>query len=57
LNCVLFDPISDETLLLKVETAEPERLDRWLTANIKQLSRNRIQKLIDWEYVHINDQL
>lgn len=57
MNCVLFDPISDETLLLKVETAEPERLDRWLTANIKQLSRNRIQKLIDWEYVHINDQL
>ncbi len=57
MNCVLFEPISDETLLLKVETAEPERLDRWLTANIKQLSRNRIQKLIDWEYVHINDQL
>lgn len=28
-----------------------------MTAHIKQLSRNRIQKLIDWEYVHINDQL
>jgi 23S rRNA pseudouridine1911/1915/1917 synthase len=49
--------IADETLQLTVETTDPERLDRWLTANIKQLSRNRIQKLIDWEYVHINDRL
>jgi len=49
--------IADETLQLTVNTADPERLDRWLTTNIKQLSRNRIQKLIDWEYVRLNDQL
>ncbi|MDB9524870.1 RluA family pseudouridine synthase [Oscillatoria sp. CS-180] len=46
--------MSDETIYLKVETAEPPRLDRWLTAHVKNLSRNRIQKLIDWEYVHLN---
>ncbi|NJL48791.1 MAG: RluA family pseudouridine synthase [Leptolyngbyaceae cyanobacterium SM2_5_2] len=40
-----------------VENADPERLDRWLTANVKELSRNRIQKLIDWEYVTLNGQL
>ena len=34
--------------------AEPTRLDRWLTANLKELSRNRVQKLIDWEYVTLN---
>ncbi|MGF1566596.1 MAG: RluA family pseudouridine synthase [Nodosilinea sp.] len=38
-------------------TASPERLDRWLTANLKDLSRNRIQKLIDWEYVTLNGRL
>lgn len=46
----------DTTLELTVERADPERLDRWLTANIKELSRNRIQKLIDWEYVSLNGQ-
>jgi 23S rRNA pseudouridine1911/1915/1917 synthase len=49
--------IADEILELTVETADPPRLDRWLTANITQLSRNRIQKLIDWEYVSLNGQL
>ncbi|HEY9877092.1 MAG TPA: RluA family pseudouridine synthase [Leptolyngbyaceae cyanobacterium] len=49
--------IPDETIELSVEKADPERLDRWLTANVKDLSRNRIQKLIDWEYVEINGQL
>jgi 23S rRNA pseudouridine1911/1915/1917 synthase len=49
--------IADEILELTVETADPPRLDRWLTANIKQVSRNRIQKLIDWEYVSLNGQL
>lgn len=34
-----------------------ERLDRWLAAQLQQLSRNRIQKLIDWEYVILNGQL
>jgi 23S rRNA pseudouridine1911/1915/1917 synthase len=29
-------------------------LDRWLTAHLKDLSRNRVQKLIDWEYVTLN---
>jgi 23S rRNA pseudouridine1911/1915/1917 synthase len=46
---------ADETIYLTVEKAEPERLDRWLTAHLAQLSRNRIQKLIDWEYVRLND--
>jgi 23S rRNA pseudouridine1911/1915/1917 synthase len=55
--CVQPRPILDQTLELIVETADPERLDRWLTANVKDLSRNRIQKLIDWEYVLLNGQL
>ncbi|MEM1280890.1 MAG: RluA family pseudouridine synthase [Cyanobacteria bacterium P01_H01_bin.152] len=46
--------MSDTTLQLTVETAEPSRLDRWLTANLPDLSRNRVQKLIDWEYVRLN---
>lgn len=37
-----------------VQEAEPPRLDRWLTAHLSDLSRNRIQKLIDWEYVTLN---
>lgn len=49
--------IADQTLELTVEHADPERLDRWLTAHVKALSRNRIQKLIDWEYVQLNGQL
>ncbi|TVP64067.1 MAG: RluA family pseudouridine synthase [Leptolyngbya sp. LCM1.Bin17] len=48
--------MADQTLELTVEQADPERLDRWLTAHVKALSRNRIQKLIDWEYVHLNGQ-
>lgn len=50
-------PIADQTIELTVATASPERLDRWLTANLADLSRNRIQKLIDWEYVTLNGQL
>lgn len=52
---------SDETIELAVVEAEPDRLDRWLVAHLKalpqSLSRNRIQKLIDWEYVAINGQV
>jgi 23S rRNA pseudouridine1911/1915/1917 synthase len=52
---------SDETFELAVIEAEPNRLDRWLVAHLKalpqSLSRNRIQKLIDWEYVAINGQV
>lgn len=52
---------SDETIELAVIEAEPDRLDRWLVAHLKalpqSLSRNRIQKLIDWEYVAINGQI
>ncbi|XGB41317.1 MAG: RluA family pseudouridine synthase [Nodosilinea sp. LVE1205-7] len=53
------DPTSpqDQRLNLTVITSHPERLDRWLTANIQGLSRNRIQKLIEWEYVTLNGQL
>jgi 23S rRNA pseudouridine1911/1915/1917 synthase len=39
---------------LTVETADPPRLDRWLTAHLPDYSRNRLQKLIDWEYVTVN---
>ncbi|MBD0270255.1 MAG: RluA family pseudouridine synthase, partial [Cyanobacteria bacterium Co-bin8] len=42
---------------LSVIEAQPERLDRWLTAHIQKLSRNRIQKLIDWEYVELNGEV
>lgn len=35
--------------------SEPIRLDRWLTAALPDLSRNRVQKLIDGEYVVLND--
>lgn len=42
---------------MQVEDAEPPRLDRWLTSQLKALSRNRIQKLIDWEYVTLNGEL
>ncbi|MGD1907867.1 MAG: RluA family pseudouridine synthase [Leptolyngbyaceae cyanobacterium] len=48
--------IPDQTISLQVEKAEPERLDRWLTAHLEDLSRNRVQKLIDWEYVTLNGQ-
>jgi 23S rRNA pseudouridine1911/1915/1917 synthase len=47
----------DQHLDLTVDRADPPRLDRWLTAPVKQLSRNRIQKLIDWEYVTLNGRL
>ncbi|MEO1070591.1 MAG: RluA family pseudouridine synthase, partial [Cyanobacteria bacterium J06638_6] len=49
--------MADQTLELTVDRPDPERLDRWLTANVKELSRNRIQKLIDWEYVQLNGRL
>jgi len=49
--------IADQTLSFTVTIPDPERLDRWLTANVKELSRNRVQKLIDWEYVQINGHL
>lgn len=49
--------IADQTLELTVTVPDPERLDRWLTAHVNELSRNRIQKLIDWEYVQLNGQL
>nr|WP_199306523.1 RluA family pseudouridine synthase [Pseudanabaena sp. FACHB-2040] len=42
---------------MSVIEAQPERLDRWLTAHIQKLSRNRIQKLIDWEYVELNGEV
>ncbi|PZV08141.1 MAG: RluA family pseudouridine synthase [Leptolyngbya sp.] len=49
--------MADQTLELTVTVPDPERLDRWLTAHVNELSRNRIQKLIDWEYVQLNGQL
>ncbi|PSN19857.1 RluA family pseudouridine synthase [filamentous cyanobacterium CCP5] len=47
----------DSRIELDVATASPERIDRWLTAQLKDLSRNRIQKLIDWEYVTLNGEV
>jgi 23S rRNA pseudouridine1911/1915/1917 synthase len=35
---------------------EPARLDRWLTAQLPDLSRNRIQKLIEGESITLNGQ-
>ena len=35
---------------------ESARLDRWLTAQLPDLSRSRIQKLIDGEYITLNGQ-
>ncbi|MBW4463557.1 MAG: RluA family pseudouridine synthase [Nodosilinea sp. WJT8-NPBG4] len=49
--------MTDQTLELTVTVPDPERLDRWLTANVDELSRNRIQKLIDGEHVQLNGQL
>lgn len=49
--------LHDQHLDLTVDQADPPRLDRWLTANVQALSRNRIQKLIDWEYVTLNGEL
>lgn len=53
-DCILASIIADQTIHLTVKTAEPNRLDRWLAAHVPDLSRNRIQKLIDWEYVTLN---
>ncbi|WP_242051906.1 RluA family pseudouridine synthase [Phormidium sp. FACHB-1136] len=47
----------DQHLDLRVDQADPPRLDRWLTAHVRPISRNRIQKLIDWEYVTLNGQI
>ncbi|MGD1859079.1 MAG: RluA family pseudouridine synthase [Leptolyngbyaceae cyanobacterium] len=49
--------MSDTTLQLTVETANPPRLARWLTAHLPDLSRNRVQKLIDGQYVSVNGAL
>ncbi|WP_431191202.1 RluA family pseudouridine synthase [Leptolyngbya subtilissima] len=49
--------IADQTLELTVTVPAPERLDRWLTANVDELSRNRVQKLIDCQHVQLNGQL
>jgi 23S rRNA pseudouridine1911/1915/1917 synthase len=51
------EAIADQTFELTVDSPAPERLDRWLTANVQQLSRNHVQKLIDWEQVQLNGQL
>lgn len=49
--------IQDQRLDLTVTAIHPERIDRWLTAHVQGVSRNRIQKLIDWEYVTLNGQI
>ncbi|MEB3268905.1 MAG: RluA family pseudouridine synthase [Leptolyngbya sp.] len=52
-GCIGAIAISDQTVSFHV-TDEPERLDRWLTVHLPDLSRSRVQKLIDWEYVTLN---
>lgn len=44
----------DQTQTLTVAGTQPARLDRWLATQLPHLSRNRLQKLIDWEYVTVN---
>ncbi|MBU6229590.1 MAG: RluA family pseudouridine synthase [Cyanobacteria bacterium REEB459] len=41
---------------LTVRSSHLERLDRWLTANVQGISRNRIQKLIEGGYLTLNGQ-
>ncbi|NJL85256.1 MAG: RluA family pseudouridine synthase [Leptolyngbyaceae cyanobacterium SM1_1_3] len=52
----IFEPISGQTFELTVAAAQPERLDRWLSDQLSQLSRSRIQKLIDQNCVVVNGQ-
>ena len=40
-----------------VETATPERLDRWLAAHVSGLSRSRVQKLIEQGVVQLNGEV
>jgi 23S rRNA pseudouridine1911/1915/1917 synthase len=40
-----------------VQTAMPMRLDRWLAENIDELSRNRVQQLIEQGVVRLNEAL
>lgn len=49
--------IADHTIDLVVEATQPQRLDRWLTARVQDLSRSRIQKLIDGQWVTVNHRL
>ncbi|WP_088429697.1 RluA family pseudouridine synthase [Halomicronema hongdechloris] len=42
---------------LVVEATPPQRLDRWLAVQVPDLSRSRIQKLIDGHWVAVNHRL
>jgi 23S rRNA pseudouridine1911/1915/1917 synthase len=48
---------STEILTLQVETATAERLDRWVADHIPDLSRSRIQKLIEQGALSLNGQV
>ncbi|NEQ30147.1 MAG: RluA family pseudouridine synthase [Leptolyngbya sp. SIO4C5] len=49
-------PISEQAFELTVESDRPERLDRWLATQLSDLSRSRIQKLIEQDCVMVNGQ-
>lgn len=44
----------EQAIDLKVDTDSPIRIDRWLADQLPQLSRNRIQKLIEQQAVQVN---
>ena len=46
-----------ESIALRVETTQAERLDRWLAQQLPNYSRNRIQKLIEAGEIAINGQV
>lgn len=46
-----------ESIALRVETTQAERLDRWLAQQLPDYSRNRIQKLIEAGEIAINGQV
>lgn len=50
----LIAPSKTDSITQTVETTVPTRLDRWLAENIEQLSRNRVQQLIEQGAVQLN---
>lgn len=51
------DEETSEVIGLTVGSGKPERIDRWLAAQVEALSRNRIQKLIEQGAVSVNGEI
>lgn len=47
--------MTESCLQFNVDTSRPERIDRWLTRHLPDLSRSHIQKLIEQGHVWVND--